>query len=228
MLGDRQLRDPDSCPSCEPSLDTPESCSDLGALCHYCTETAVSVRCLDDGSGPVWTYAGEPDGCLGSTEPATYTAVFIEADDPNCGAEAGSIGTDIDAIGLFDAKGSVVAYLDDVSANDANLCADNPNGGATEALGPPDASATEGSLSLHGGKVLGTFENGFAVGATDTITVFEVDEGHGAGAAGYTVWLLTDWSCADGAMPDPSAPSSWAEAAVRLVSVDRLEEDSTD
>ncbi len=116
-------------------------------------------------------------------------------------------GADIDAIGLFD-DGEVVGYLDTVTYQDGDLCTGDESNLMTDTdkvKGAPNASLTDGFVSLGGGWLTGEFDQAVQITNGLTIVVFEVgtkcagDDTCGGVDEGYEVFVAPDLDCASGA-----------------------------
>ena len=111
-------------------------------------------------------------------------------------------GADIDAVGLFSGS-SLIGYFDTVDYAEGGLC---PNKLSTmmnpdEAKGAPDASLTEGFVSLGGGWLIGEFSGQPELQSGDTLVVYEVgskcsgNTSCGGVDEGYEVFVAEDLDC---------------------------------
>lgn len=129
-------------------------------------------------------------------------------------------GADIDAVGLFDGD-EVVGYLDNVDYQDGDLCTGAQSNLMTDTdkvKGAPDASLSDGYVSLGGGWLTGEFDDALQITNGLQIVVFEVgskcagDDSCGGDDEGYEVFVAPDLDCAAGAGQE----YPWANCAVQL------------
>ncbi len=116
-------------------------------------------------------------------------------------------GADIDAIGLFDGD-EVLGYLDNVDYQDGDLCTGDESNLMTDTdkvKGAPDASISDGFVSLGGGWLTGEFDDALQITNGLQIVVFEVgtkcgsNNNCGGVDEGYEVFVAPDLDCAAGA-----------------------------
>lgn len=117
-----------------------------------------------------------------------------------CKSTNNADGVDLDAVGLFDSAGGLVGYLDFIRGELGTACT-NDYTDLDQAKGAPDGTLTENYTALVGGYVVGEFEQQFAIGSSDTITVYEVGSGVGGIDEGYDLYLARELACGGSGRP---------------------------
>lgn len=171
-------------------------------------DTSSSDTTTTDGTttdtGPGETVTGPTYAAVIVDDSQIFPTHRVVGTDPCATASSplNAHGADIDAVGLFSGA-TLIGYFDFVDYQEGGLCPNKQNTRTDpdDAKGAPDASLTEGFVSLGGGFLIGEFSGGTALESGDIITVYEVGSKCGNNTScggvdeGYEVFVATELDC---------------------------------